>query len=111
MAHRSLTDGLKEWKLGTKCDFFDRNIRKWVEAEVIGSYSDDQGEWVKVRCGQKDHNVLSDDPDLRKGALISGDHLKQLQNIAAQVPSITPILQSILPSSSEQGSYSHSDGL
>ena len=110
MAKKVLND-TAEWKLGTKCDFFDRNTRKWVEAEVIGSYSDNQGQWVKVRCEQKDHNVMSDDPDLRKRALLSGDQLKQLQSIAAQVPTITPILETILPTTSKQGLYAHSDGL
>ena len=49
--------------------------------EVIGSFSDDEGEWVKVRCGQKDHNVMDGDPDLRKRVVkvITGHQLKQKQ--------------------------------
>ena len=108
---KKLIDDATEWKLGTICDLYDRNTRTWVAAEVIDLFSDEEGEWIKVRCGQRDHKVLKGDPDLQKRAIISGHQLKQLQNIAAQVPSITPILESILPSSSEQGLYSHSDGL
>ena len=44
---------------------FDREQRKWNEGEVIGSFSDDQGEWLKVRCGQSVAEVLCDDPDIR----------------------------------------------
>ena len=111
MAQQSLKGGAVKWKPGTKCDFFDRNTRKWVEAEVIGSFSDAKGEWIKVRCGQKDHDVMSDDPDLRKRAVIPGHELRQLQDAAAQLPNIGPILQRVLPSSSGQGLYAHSDGL
>ena len=111
MAQRPFQDGTAVWKTGLKCDFYDRSIRKWVEAEVIGSFSDDDGEWIKVRCGHKDHNVLNGDPDLRKRAVIPDHQLKQLQGVVAQIPSITPILESILPSSSGQGLYDNSDGV
>ena len=111
MALQVLQGEAAEWKSGLKCDFFDRDIRKWIEAEVIGSFSDDQGKWIKIRCGQRDRNVLSDDPDLRKRAVIPGHQLKQLRDFAAQIPSITPILESILPQTSVQGLYTNSDGM
>ena len=110
MAQQTLRDDV-EWKPGTKCDLYDRDTFKWVEAEVIGPFSQDNREWIKVRYGQSERNVLKGDPDLRKRALISGDQLKQLQDAATQLPNIAPILESILPSSSEQGLYAHSDGL
>ena len=112
MAQQPVPNDNAEWKSGTKCDLYDRNIRKWVEAEVVGSFNDDQGVWIKVRCGQKDHNVLSGDPDLRKRALplISGQQLKLLQDAAVQNPVIAPILNEILPSTSGQGLYAHSEG-
>ena len=111
MAQHSTKGNAVQWKPGTKCDFFDRITRKWIEAEVIGSFSDAKGEWTKVRCGLKDHVVMSDDPDLRKRAVIPGHELKQLQDAAAQIPNIEAILQRVLPSSSGQGLYTHSDGL
>ena len=112
MAQQPVPNDNAEWKSGTKCDFYDRNIREWVEAEVIGSFNDDQGVWIKVRCGQEDHNVLSGDPDLRQKALplISGHELKRLQDAAVQNPGIAPILEKVLPSSSGQGLYAHSEG-
>ena len=109
MAQQPSNKVTTEWKLGAKCDFFDRGIRQWVEAEVIGSFSDDKGEWIKVRCGQKDHNVMSDDPDLRKRTLISGNQLKLLQDAVAQIPTIAPVLDNILPSSSGQGLHALTD--
>ena len=110
MAQQSVKEDV-EWKPGTKCNFFNRSIRKWVEAEVIRSFVDDKGEWIKVRCGQEDHNVLSDDPDLKKQSLISGRELKQLRDASAQIPIIAPILQKVLPSTSGPGPHAHSDGL
>ena len=53
-----------EWKPGKKCDLFDRDTLKWIEAEVIGSFSDDKGEWIRGRYGNNDRNVLTIDPDL-----------------------------------------------
>ena len=113
MAQQQVPNVAAEWKAGIKCDFYDRNIRKWVDAQVIGTFTDDQGDWIKVRCGQKDHNVLSGDPDLRKKALplISGHELKRLQDAAVQNPGIAPILEKVLPSSSGKGLYAHSDGV
>ena len=110
MAQQSLKNST-EWKPGTKCDLFDRNSRKWVEVEVVGSFSDDKGEWIKVRWGQKVHNVLGDDPDLRRRAKIPGRELKQLQDAAVQLPNIAPILERFLPSSPGQGLYANPDGL
>ena len=58
---------------------------EWEEGEIIGSYSDDKGEWVKVRCGQKVHDVLSRDPDLKERAQNTSivpvhiDKLKELE--------------------------------
>ena len=111
MAQQSLKVDAVKWKPGTKCDLYDRSTRKWVEVEIINLFSDEKGEWIKVRCGQKDRNVIQGDPDLRQRAVIPGHELKQLQEAAAQMPNIAPILQRVLPSSSGQGLYTHSDGL
>ena len=111
MAQQSVQGDSFGWKPGTKCDFFDRNIRKWVEAEVIGSHTDDKGEWIKVRYGQKDQIVLSDDPDLRRRELITARELRRLRDAAAQIPIIAPILQKVLPSSSGPGQHDHPDGM
>ena len=83
MATQPVPDSVK-WKAGSKCELFDREQRKWNEGEVIGSFSDDQGEWVKVRCGQSVAEVLCDDPDIRVSAsdnmVIPVDKMKALQS-------------------------------
>lgn len=72
-----------KWKLGSKCDLFVREDMEWKEGEIIGSFSDEKGEWVKVRCGQNVHNVLCRDPDLRQQAsndiIVSVDKVKELE--------------------------------
>ena len=100
-----------KWKPGSKCDLFDREQKKWKEVEIIGLFSDDHGEWVKVRCGQEIRDVLGIDPDLRARALITSDQMKELQNAAVQIPNIAPILERAFPSSSGRGLYGHSDSL
>ena len=54
-----------KWKLGSLCRRYDRKTRKWSDGEVIGLFTNDDGEWVKVRCGQQIHEVFANDPDLR----------------------------------------------
>ena len=41
---------------------------EWADGEVIGSFSDEKGEWIRVRCGPDIRSVLSRDPDLRERA-------------------------------------------
>ena len=54
-----------KWKLGSSCKLFVRELREWTSGEIIGSFSDDKGERIKVRCGSVIHEIYSDDPDLR----------------------------------------------
>ena len=68
MALQPLQNQPLKWKLGSRCDLFVRSEMKWATGEVIGLFTDEQGEWVKVRCGQRVHDVLAHDPDLRVSA-------------------------------------------
>ena len=52
-------------KLGSSCKLFDRELREWRSGEIIGSFSDDKCDMVKVRCGSEIHEIYCDDPDLR----------------------------------------------
>ena len=39
---------------------------RWIKGEIIGSFTDEKGEWVKVRYGQKHvRDILSHDAELR----------------------------------------------
>ena len=111
MAQKPVTAPVVKWKLGSKCDLYDREQYKWIEAEVIGVFEADGREWVKVRCGQTVRNIHSGDPDLRQMTSIQTDDLKKLQHAVVQLPNIAPVLKRILPTSSGQGLYSHSDSL
>ena len=66
MAHEPASQPPIKWKLGSDCYLFVRKDMKWTEGEIIGSFVDDTGEWVKVRCGDKVHDVMSRDPDLKE---------------------------------------------
>ena len=72
-----------KWKEGSLCDLYVRKQRKWNEGRVIGTFTNDQGDWVKVRCGLETHDVLCDDPDLRTrvkdNVVIPVDKMKALQ--------------------------------
>ena len=93
-----------KWKLGSKCDLFVRDIMEWAEGEIIGSYSDDKGEWVKVRCGQKVYDILSRDPDIRERAqnksavIVDIDKLKELEEafLIKNIASGATIFQQLL---------------
>ena len=66
MAQEARFQPIIKWKLGSQCDLFVTETRKWTEGEIIGSFSDEKGEWVKVRCNHTIHDVLSDDQGLRE---------------------------------------------
>ena len=89
-------DALK-WKLGSVCSLFNRKDRKWNKGRIVGSFSDEKGDWVKVQCDSEIHDVLTDDPDLRlmddDDAVISNQKIKELQSVARQRPDIAPIIE------------------
>ena len=91
-----------KWKLGAKCTLFLRNKRKWTDGEIVGSFSDESGEWVKVRCGKQVHEVQTDDPDLRVKSQSFGvvpvHTIEKLQMAAMGQPVIAEWLQSMLQS-------------
>lgn len=65
MALQRLNKQVIQPKSGTLCDLFIRKDMKWAKGVIIGTNSDKNGEWIKVRCGHETHSVLSHDPDLR----------------------------------------------
>ena len=105
MAQQSVQEKDEKWKPGMKCDLFNREQLKWEEAEVIETFTDEKGKWVKVQCGQKTRNVVTVDPDLRVRVHIQSAEMQKLQDVAVQNPSVAPILRRILPTSTGQGVY------
>ena len=94
-----------EWKAGSKCDLFVRDKMEWNDGEIIGSFSDEKGKWIKVQCGQRVHNVLAIDPDLRVRKVLQSAQVMELERAATQIPRLQPILDDILPNTSEHGIY------
>ena len=97
-----------EWKPGMKCDLFNRKKLKWEEAEVIDSFIDEKGKWVKVQCGQKVRSVLTIEPDLRVRVHLQTAELQKLHKVAGQHSNVAPILNRILPTSAGQGIFVYS---
>ena len=95
---------------------------EWAEGEIIGSYSDEKGEWVKVRCGQKVYDILSHDPDLRERAQNNSivpvhwiDKLKELEeaflskNIATGATIFKQLLAPTMTNTNDKANDSDTD--
>ena len=103
-AQQPLNEQSVKWKPGTLCDLYVREQRKWAEGEVIGSFTDEHGEWVKVRCGPETHDVLCDDPYLRARGhqlrVIPAENIPKLNQLTAEHPVIGRQFERLLPLSS-----------
>lgn len=97
-----------KWKLGARCSLFNRQTRKWNEGTIVGSFSDENGEWIKVQCHSVIHDVLSDDPDLRAidhdDAVISNQKINELQSMTLKKPEIAPMIKEAITISNKIGS-------
>ena len=51
------------WIAGAFCEVYSQ--QKWVKAQIIEIFVDDEGEWVKVKCGRSILEIPSKDPSLR----------------------------------------------
>ena len=85
MAAQSTNDEAVKWNAGSLCELYDRDHRKWKSGEIVGSFSDEHGQWIKVRCGQEIVDVVSGDPDLRMRqkdtVTFAIDKIKALQRV------------------------------
>ena len=94
-----------EFKAGSKCDLFDRDNMEWKRGEIVSTFTDEKGKWMKVRCGQKVRDVLAIDPDLRIRTVVTKEEVQKLESAAAQIPNINPVVNRILPGTAGQGIY------
>ena len=105
MAQDMKSDDTIKWKLGASCSLFNRQSRKWNEGTIVGSFSDENGEWIKVQCESEIHDVLNDDPDLRmadqNGAVISAQKIQELESMARTRPDITSLIEQHITTSNE----------
>ena len=102
MAQKQVDQQAVEWKPGSNCDVFERDKMQWEEGEIIESFSDEKGKWVKVKCGKTIRELLAIDPDLRAREKLSKEEVLKLERAAAQIPNIKSILDRILPATSGQ---------
>ncbi len=103
MAQQETKPESVKWKLGAICDVFDRKQFKWVRGEVVGSFTNEEGEWIMVQCDEDHRDFRTIDPDLRQRSLLHEKQLKALREAAVQQPNIEPILKILLSTSSSQG--------
>ena len=74
---------------------------EWAEGEVIGSFTDEKGEWIKVRCGPDIRDVLSRDPDLRprghQKLFIPAENIENLRKVTAENPVVGQEYKRLIP--------------
>ena len=58
----------KRWERGEKCEIYSMLKECWIRGEVIDTFTDKQGEWVKVRYGRTEQELPPDDEHIRKTA-------------------------------------------
>ena len=101
------TDSVHGWKVGNQCELYSRVKRQWTDGEVISIYTEEMGRWLRVQCGQRIHEVASDDVehDLKpRGASsmnLSIDDIQTIKNIAVKHRFIAPVLQRIFAKSEQ----------
>ena len=56
----------KKWKCGQKCEIYCRSKMCWVKGEVIDIFTDEEGEWIKVKYGRNTKEMPPNDEHIRK---------------------------------------------
>ena len=54
-----------DWSVGQKCDIYISRRHKWIKAEIIDIFNDDEGDWVKVRFGRNYKDIKPDSSKIR----------------------------------------------
>ena len=104
---RKRLDSVHGWKVGNRCEWYNRARQQWVDGDIINIFSNELGDWLRVRCGQRIHDVLGDDVehDLKpRGSTImkmSVDDLQTIKHIATKHRVISPTLHRIFGKSKQ----------
>ena len=72
-----------QWKIGRKCEVYSRTKNLWIEGEVIDIFTDDEGQWVKVKYGRNTKEMPPNDKHLR--AINSGGNTLKWHTVAEAV--------------------------
>ena len=43
----------EKWKNHQKCEIYSRSQKRWIEGKVIDIFTDEEGQWVKVKYGRQ----------------------------------------------------------
>ena len=90
----------QQWKTGTLCEVYSHEEREWIDGEIINTFTDSAGEWLRVQYGKRIRDVMSDDPWLRarssKTIVVPQDVVKTLRKIIQKQPDLMPIFEGIL---------------
>ena len=73
--------------------------------EIVSTFTDEKGKWMKVRYGQNVRDVLAIDPDLRIRTVVTKEEVQILERAAAQLPKMNPVVNRILPGTAGHGIY------
>ena len=98
-------ESVQGWKVGNQCEVYNREMRQWIDGEIIHIFTNQMGDWLRVQSGERIHDVLSDDikRDLKlRGSSImemSVEDIQTMKNIATKHRSIAPILNRIFAKS------------
>ena len=58
-----MNSGDHQWEVGGLCEMISQG--KWTKADIIDVFEDDEGKWVKVKCGRNTLELSPKDPFLR----------------------------------------------
>ena len=62
------TDEATKWKIGATCEVYSRGQKRWIEAQVVDIFNDDEGRWIKVKYERTVKELSPDHSDLRPSA-------------------------------------------
>ena len=93
-----------EWAVGSLCDVYCHDQRRWIDGEVVGTFSLDRAQWVRVRYGPRMRDILCGDHDLRARSAVSdqvisvqipAEQLLNLKNATTAHPALSAVFQNV----------------
>ena len=83
MAQQTKQQRKGQWEIGQKCEVYSRTKNIWIEGEVIDKFTDDEGQWVKVKYARTTKEMPPNDKHLR--AINSGGNTLKWHNVVEAV--------------------------
>ena len=83
MAHQANSESTKKWRAHQKCEIYNVNQKRWITGEVIDVFTDDEGQWVKVKYGRRTIEMSPNDEHLQ--AVSSDENILKWDNVVEAV--------------------------